>query len=204
MESIHLIQRSFPLKKLHLSVESNRELVVEHSTLFRSIKQTFPLDLVDPSPIHYRSIPVRWVVTTTVFLVLAVSALIGGWANQGLGEQFGLLFLSGIFLACLCNTLKLSSNMLHYRNANTDTVLFSMFRRKPSRSEVDAFAEVLRERIESLRTPSGLSNEELIDLYKRHLDYLLENEILLQVEYDTILLRLQERASKMRVIELVH
>jgi|GEM_PF-2664360 len=203
MESIHLIQRSLPFTKLQLSIESNRELIVEDSTLFRSSRQTFPLDLVDPSPIHYRSIPVRWVVTTIIFMLLAVSTLIVGWAKQGLAEQFGLLLLSGIFIACLYNTMKLSSNMLHYRNANTDTVLFSMFRRKPSQSEVDAFTDVLRQRIESFRTPAGLSNEDLIVLHKRHLDYLLENEILLQEEYDTILLRLQDLASRKKVIELV-
>jgi hypothetical protein len=67
-----------------------------------------------------------------------------------------------------------------------------MLRAKPSRSSVEAFATSLRRRIESFRTPAGACADEVVELYQRHLDYLLENEVLPQQEYERIRVRLQE------------
>lgn len=198
-----LVQKSLPFTKLVFTIQGNRELVVEHSTLFRSTRQAFPLHLIDPSPIHHRSIPVGWVVFTLIPLLGLLGAIMDGWITKGPGEQFGILLLSGMFLACLYNTVKLSSNTLHYRNANTAAVLLSLFRGKPSSASVDAFVETLSRRIESFRTPVGANSEETVALYRRHLDYLLENEVLLRNEYDAIVQRLQEKATKKRVFELV-
>jgi hypothetical protein len=203
MTNTNLEQRSFPFTKLRFTIEGNRELVVEHSTLFRSTRQALPLHLIDPSPIHHRSIPFGWVVITIVSLLLTVSAMYAGWKNQGPGELFGMLLLTGIFLACLYNTMRLSSNALHFRNANTAAVMLTIFRNSPSGSVVDAFVETLRERIETFRTPAGASNEEIIALYVKHLDYLLQNDVLHRSEYDAAMQRLHERASNRKVFELV-
>ncbi|MCL2658239.1 MAG: hypothetical protein FWD62_12665 [Betaproteobacteria bacterium] len=161
MDNINLEQRSFPFAKLRFIIDGNRELVVEHNTLFRSTRQTLPLHLIDPSPIYNRSIPFGWVVITFISFILTIAALSAGWKNQGAGELFGVFLLTGIFLACLYNTIRLSSNALHFRNVNTAVVMLSLFRSKPSSSAVDVFVEVLRKRIESFRTPIDASNEEL-------------------------------------------
>lgn len=203
MDNVHLEQRSFPFTKLRFSIDGTRELVVEHSTLFRSTRQTFPLHLIDPSPIHHRSVPFGWVVITVVAFLLAGSALYAGWKSQGPGELFGVLFLGGIFLACLYNTVKLSSNTLHYRNANTAVVMLALFRGRPSRPAVDAFVDALRKRIESFRTPAGAPPEEVVALYQKHLDYLLQNEVLSAGEHEAASVRLQDRLKKKRVFELV-
>ena len=206
MDKLHLEQGSFPFTKLRFTIDGARELVVEHNTLFRSTRQTFPLHLIDPSPIHHRSVPFGWVVITAIaFLLAGVSVYAGyaGWRTQGPGELFGVLFLAGIALACLYNTVKLSSNTLHYRNENTAAVMFAMFRGRPSRSAVDDFIEALRKRIESFRTPAGLRPDEVVALYQKHLDYLLQNEVLLAGEYEAASCRLQERLNKKRVFELV-
>ena len=203
MESLRITQRSFPFGRLTLPAEGNRELVVEHSTLLRSTRQAFPLHLVDPSPILHRNIPIGWVVFTAIPFLWLVAAGTDGWVTKGPGELFGVLFLAGIFLACLYNTIRLSSNTLHVRNANTAAVLVSMYRAKPTSSSVDTFVDALRRRIETFRTPTGASAEEVVELYRRHLDYLLENAVLLQTEYEVIIQRLREKVRKKNVVEIV-
>ncbi|MBS1161437.1 MAG: hypothetical protein H6R15_3856 [Proteobacteria bacterium] len=203
MPNTNLEQRSFPFTKLRFTIEGNRELVVEHSTPFRSTRQALPLHLIDPSPIHHRSIPFGWVVITLVSLLLTVSALYAGWRGEGPGELFGVLLLTGIFLACLYNTIRLSSNALHFRNVNTAAVMLTLFRSKPSSAEVDAFVEKLRNQIQSFRTPASASTEEVVALYVKHLDYLLQNDVLHRSEYDAAMQRLNERASNRKVFELV-
>ena len=203
MSPIKIVQRTFPFSKLTFTVESNRELSIEHSTLLRSTREAIPLQIIDPSPIYHRSIPLGWVIATTVPLAGLAGAIIDGWITQGLGEQFGILFLAGIFLACLLNTIKLSRNTIHYRNINTATIIFSMFRSRPSQLYVDDFCKDLKARIESFHTPAGVSHEEITALHKRHLDYLLESNVLLAQEYDIILQRLNEKNTNKRVFELV-
>lgn len=203
MPNATLEQRSFPFTKLRFAIEGNRELVVEHSTAFRSTQQAIPLHLIDPSPIHHRSIPFGWVVITLVSLLFTVSALYAGWKDQGPGELFGVLLLTGMFLACLYNTISLSSNALHFRNANTAAVMLTLFRSKPSSAEVDAFVKTLRNQIQSFRTPAGATTEEVVALYVKHLDYLLQNDVLHRSEYDAAMQRLNERASDRKVLELV-
>ncbi len=203
MSSIKIVQRIFPFTKLTFTVESNRELSIEHSSLLRSTREAIPLQIIDPSPIYHRSIPLGWVIATIVPLAGLVAAIIDGWITQGLGEQFGILFLAGIFLACLLNTIKLSRHTIHYRNINTATIIFSMFRDRPSQLSVDAFCKDLKAKIESFHTPSSFSQEEIAALYKRHLDYLVESNVLLAQEYDLILQRLNAKNTNQRVFELV-
>ena len=203
MDKLQLHQRSLPFTTLRFAVEGNRELVVEHKTLFRSTRQAFPLHLVDPSPIHHRNVPFGWILATLFFLILSVAALYAGWNSSEPGAAISSAFLGILFLACLYNTFKLSTNTLHYKNVNTAAVMFSLFRGKPSRAEVDLFVAGLRARIESFRNPVGAAPEEVVALYQKHLDYLLQNEVLSQAEYNSASERLQERLKKKRVFELV-
>nr|WP_298146019.1 hypothetical protein [uncultured Pseudomonas sp.] len=203
MSPIKIIQRTFPFSKLTFTVESNRELSIAHSTLLRSTREAIPLQIIDPSPIYHRSTPLGWVIATIVPLAGLIAAVIDGWITQGLGEKFGIVFLLGIFLACLINTMKLSRNTIHYRNVNTSAIIFSMFRSKPSQLAVDDFCKNLKARIESFSSPAGISREEMAELYKRHLDYLLESNVIHAQEYEIILQRLSEKSANKRVFELV-
>jgi hypothetical protein len=203
LQTLQLIQRSLPFTKLVVTVSGNSELVVDHSGLFRSTRINFPLERIAPSPIHVRNISVQWSVVTVIAFLLCVGAVMGGWATQGAGELFGLLFMLGIFIACLLNTLQLSSNLYHFKDAVVGGILFTVYRSKPSTMAVDNFVDELRKRIESFRTPVGVTPQETVALFKRHLDYLLENDVLLSTEYDAIAKRLDESVSKKKIVELV-
>lgn len=203
MKNIELLQRVLPFTKLKLTIHGNRELVLEHRALLRSTRLTFPLGQLAPAPVHHRSVPVRWILFTIATFALFMGAAFLGWATQGPGEIFGILLLGGIFSACLVNTVRLSSNLLHFKDAGTGAILFAMYRTKPTINQVDDFVNSLQSRIESFRSPSGASPEELAILYRKHLDYLVEAEVLLPQEYDQILKRLQAGNLKKKVVELV-
>lgn len=203
MKNIELLQRVFPFTKLKLTIRGNRELVLEHRALLRSTRLTFPLGQLVPAPVHHRSVPGRWILFTIVAFAIFMGAVLIGWASQGPGELFGILLLGGIFAACLVNTVKLSSNLLHYKDAGTGAILFAMYRTKPTTKQVDNFVNALQDRIESFRSPSGASPEELAVLYRKHLDYLVEAEVLLPEEYDQIVRRLEAGVLKKKVVELV-
>lgn len=203
MKDIELVQRSFPFTRLTLTVLGNQELVLEHRALLRSTRLSFPLGQIAPAPIHHRAIPLGWTLISAIALLALAAAVTAGWYSQGPGELFGLLFVGGIFAACLFNTFRLSSNLLHFKDAGTGAALFAIHRNKPSAEAVDAFVDMLLNRIESFRNPSGVGPEELAFLYKKHLDYLLDNEVLLPEEYDVILQRLEASISRRNVVELV-
>lgn len=203
MESVTLVQKSFPFTRLTLTLQGNRELLIEQHNLLRGTRHSFPVHQIVPSPIHHREIPAGWSILSATLLLGFVLTLFDGWFLGNAGQKFGGLFIGGIALACLYNTLKMSRNSVLFRHAQSGQILFSIFRAKPSASAVDQFCEVLQQRIESFRTPVSLSLEESRALYTRHLDYLLHEEVLTQQEYDGILQRLTEKGRGKNVFELV-
>ncbi len=78
-----------------------------------------------------------------------------------------------------------------------------MFRDRPSQLSVDDFCKDLKAKIESFYTPTSFNQEEIAALYKRHLDYLVESNVLLAQEYQIIIQRLDEKNTNQRVFELV-
>jgi hypothetical protein len=198
-----LEQRTFPFNKLRFTIVGTRELVVEHSTLLRSTRQAFPLYLIDPSPIFHRNLPIGWVVITGIFLVLTFTFIFGTWGKEDPVAIFFVLIMLSLFLACLYNTIKLSRSTIHFRNANKSAIMLNLFRNKPTELIVDEFIETLHKRIESFRTPIGSTNEETVALFVKHLEYLLENDVLHQSEYDAAIQRLDVKSSGKKVFEIV-
>ena len=203
MGSLEITQRKLPFTKLTISVNNRRELAIEHKAMFRSSSISYPLQQVAPSLIHFRSIPIPWVVTTAIFSLFLLGSVIDGWPTKGAGEVFGFLLMLGITAACLYNTIQLSQNVLHFKDASNGSVLFTIYRSKPSDAAVDSFLKELRTRIESFHTPHGANQEEAVSLYRRHLEYLLENGVLTKDEHGAVMKRLDERATKRKVVELV-
>jgi hypothetical protein len=203
MTPLKLIQKTSLFSKFSVSINEKHEIAVEQVSLFRSVRASFSMDRVSPTPIHVRSIPIPWVITTAILMLLLSAAIIAGWTQQNTGEQFGIIFLAGIVLACTYNTIKLSQNALHFKDSITGDVLFTISREKPSEKIVDDFIASLEAKINSYRTPISATSAEAIAIYKKHLDFLLENSVISHEEYENIVGRLSERREKAKVFELV-
>jgi hypothetical protein len=203
-QALELIQRPSLLRRLELKVEGNKELVVEESGLFKSARFVIPLDQISPTPSHVRNLSVQWIVITAIFGALTLWTLYEVFRENP--DIVGVVLFSivcAITFACYRNTVRLSQNVMIFLSATTGSTMFSIPRNKPSAEAVDRFVEQLRGRIESFRSPSGASREQLLPLYKRHLDYLLGEEVLLQAEYDAAMTRLVATSSPKNVLELV-
>lgn len=202
-DTLELVQGTLLTGRITLTVSGNRDLSLSEKRLLRSTHVHFPLDQISPVPTFIREMPFGWIVISGVFIALTVVAFWGGFASRDAGAWFALILMTGISIGCIYNTWKLSRNLLMYKSAATGNHIFAISRNSPSPQQVDEFVQKLKERIESFRSPKGMSQEELLDLYKKHLQYLLNEGVLLPEEYSTIESRLAATSRRATVFEIV-
>ncbi len=207
MSKLELIQKSFPFKSTTARLNPDRELEVSFKTISRTNSVSFPLAYISPRPNEFRDI--NYVVLILFVLALVVSL----WAlyvlntvgsTDGIRENALItIFFSGGLSLYFSTKLKASySNLLVYRDVNTRETLFTISPSIPSKVEVKKFVDSLEEEIKAISYPSTLSLTDKLPIYLRHLDFLLEEGILEDAEYEKCLTRLNE-AKQNNVVSLV-
>ncbi|MDB5966799.1 MAG: hypothetical protein JWQ72_3299 [Polaromonas sp.] len=197
---MQLTQRRRPLSKTTYHIAD--QLEIREESLFRTVDARIGLERVSVRPLQVREFPVRWAVASAFFWMLAVFALIDGWASRDMASIFGFLLVAGCALACSYNTWQLHRNLFVFRDRHTNQTLFVMLRASPSSSAVDAFVNRLNELADRPRPRAGSSKHEVAAFHKQVVQQLLEDGVLLPEEYEAVVHRLQQKSSTAHVVRL--
>lgn len=204
---LKLEQKIFPFKKTTLSITEDRELFVVSASLSNTTSFSLPLEQLAPRPSEFRRFKLVAVLIFTIsLLVTIISWYILNVTEDidGLGKQaLVVMLIFGTFT--FVSLIKLKGayvNLLIFNDRRTMDAIFSISPTNPSKKEVEEFVNALESRIKAIEYGSGFSNTEKTAIYIRHLEFLLNEEVLTNEEYKIIENRVKNK-DKNRVVSLV-
>lgn len=193
-------------RRVTMEVAGNRDLHSRYQSLFKTLEQSFPLDLISARPGLSKQINLGAGIAALVLLLIIGVCLVGFVQNP---ERFAnplmvisTLFLPPALLALYLFNASFTPYVVFFRNDDGEE-LFKIRQQPKDKEQISVFANQLSERIEAIRYPTNLSLNEQMELYQRHLAFLLDEEVVTQEEHDAIEARLQKRKTGASVFKLV-
>lgn len=201
------LQQSLSLgRTLEFELEGNRDVHMHYKSLYKSLSQTFPLDMISPRPGMNKTINLgAGIAALTLFLMIGFCFI--GYLNNPLRFENPLIVITSLFLPPALIALwffnaSFTPYVVFFR-ADDGEELFKIRQQKQDIKKIDVFAKVLSERIESIRYPTNLSLSEQMELYQKHLEFLLGEEVITQEEYDVFIVRVKNNRAGTNVFKLV-
>ena len=170
------------------------------------MSQTFPLDMISPRPGLNKTINLgAGIAALALFLMIGFCFI--GYLNNPVRFESPLLVITSLFLLPALVSLwffnaSFTPYVVFFR-ADDGEELFKIRQQKQDIKKIDVFANILTERVESIRYPANLSLSEQMELYQKHLEFLLGEEVITQEEYDVIVRRVQNSRAGSNVFKLV-
>ncbi|MES9941857.1 MAG: hypothetical protein ABW104_05750 [Candidatus Thiodiazotropha sp. 6PLUC2] len=190
-----------------MSITEDRELFVVSASLSNTTSFSLSLEQLAPRPSEFRRFKLVAVLIFTIsLLVTIISWYILNVTDDidGLGKQaLVVMLIFGTFT--FVSLIKLKGayvNLLIFNDRRTMDTIFSISPTNPSKKEVEEFVNALESRIKAIEYGSGFSNTEKTAIYIRHLEFLLNEEVLTNEEYKIIENRVKNK-DKNRVVSLV-
>ncbi|MES9853627.1 MAG: hypothetical protein ABW170_17560 [Candidatus Thiodiazotropha sp. L084R] len=204
---LKLEQKFFPFKKTILSITDDRELSVVSTSLSNTTSFSLPIDQLTPRPSEHRRFKL---VAVLIFTISLLVTIISGYIlnvtqdPDGLGQQavVAMLIFGTFTFVSLIKLQGAYVNLLIFNDRRTMDAIFSISPKNPSKKEVEEFVNTLESRIKAIEYGSGFSNTEMTAIYMRHLDFLLNEEVLAQEEYRIIENRVKSK-ERNAVVSLV-
>lgn len=193
-------------RHLEFELEGNRDVHMHYKSLFKSMTQTFPLDIISPRPGLNKTINLgAGIAALALFLIIGFCFI--GYLNNPVRFESPLLVITSLFLLPALVSLwffnaSFTPYVVFFR-ADDGEELFKIRQQKQDIKKIDVFSKVLTERVESIRYPTNLSLSEQMELYQKHLEFLLGEEVITQEEYDVIVRRVQNNRAGSNVFKLV-
>ena len=190
--------------KVSVHITNNDELIFTHEKMLNKSTSKYLLDHIDPLFESYKQFSMAAAITSAVFLVLAIFLYWYGKTQFSPPEDVGYLFISGIFfIAALiagAKAIKSRLNVVCF-NSHDGRRLFSLFGNKPSATEVEKFCDGLKKRIERIKYNGEISNDRMLEILGKHVDFLFEHDVLNQSEREAALKKISSK-SKLNVVKL--
>jgi hypothetical protein len=151
------------------------------------------LDNIDPRFESFKQFSVAAAFTSIACLVLSFCL---GWygityhqpPDDGAYLFFSIIAFAGFFIAAV-KAYRSKINIVCF-NSHDGRRLFTIFGNKPSASDVERFCEALAKRIEQIRYNGDISSARMAVILKRHVEFLVEQNILDAAEAKTALDRI--------------
>ena len=90
-----------------------------------------------------------------------------------------------------------------FLNANNGANLFAIYPKKSSSNNFAEFCDTLKSKIEAIRYPEGMTQEQKNNIYVKHLEYLLRESVLTNEEFSAAVDRLKSVRDKADIFKLV-
>lgn len=205
-ENMSLVQRRIGGKTV-FTLDGTRRLLVERRGILQTFDTPIALELIDPDPVTYKHIPGFPLVLSVLFVLIVVALGVhsafevgekAAAGQRGLAVAFSVLAASAI--AFLYQGY---ANVFILKNINTGATVAAISISKPNSDEVLRFLAELSERIRAIRYPETMPLERRIEIYRRHLDFLLEEAVLSRDMYLKATAGLEERLKGADVIRII-
>ena len=179
-------------------LESNREIKIISKGYFSSNEYSYPIGLLNPTPMVYKEKPIKWIITF-FFLAAITTVLIA--QNIGAPSLFSIMGLCTFI--CFIKIVENSHNLLIFTNLDTGYQIFSMSASKPDKQKVDSFVDELIIRIKSIRYPENISLEEMSEYHIQHLNFLINENVLSENEYNSARKRINQKLFNKNGLHIV-
>ena len=175
-------------------------------SLTRKSEYKFPLDQIDHRYEKHKEFSFKALAALVFFTFLAIYFLWSGWVeHRQLSDVAGVqLFFGFIFVLCAIvagdKVLKSNVNIVGF-NDHSGRRIFNINGVKPSPQEVQGFCDALAKKISSIRYDGEISTSRMKEIYLKHLEFLLEHEVILESEFSDVLKRLNENKKIVRMVK---
>lgn len=206
MEDIVLKQKTQE-GEIELRIIENKRLVYSQKSLLRKQQYSINLDVLDPNPIAYRNVPSRPIGFGGVSGAMALLSLVGALTAKPSPELVGVygsaIFFGVISAFCFFYAYRDYRDVYIFKNRNNGENILIVARESPSASDVDNFIRQLDKRVNSIRYDENTPYEVKADVYKKHLEFLRQENVLSEEMYSHCVTRVDEKLKKAAVIKLV-
>jgi hypothetical protein len=185
---------------------SNNEIEICHKGLFKSQSARIPLDLINPNPVRFKKFNIKAFLIFILCLLVAVASQFGYYQGSISASEFPIVLgvAFGFFaLLALNSCIKGSVAATVFLHKTTGSNLFALFPSKTEKSEFESFVKALVKRINSIRYPNDLSPTQKAEVYTRHIEYLLNEGVITNQEFTSILSRLEQSKKSADIFKLV-
>lgn len=176
------------------SIDSGNLSILDIS-LGKNNKETIPLDLIDPQPKISKTKDRQLVFASIISLVIGIVFIIlATTINVPIQQFIGFCFIA-VSALFLMSSLKLQTTRYSYYYANTTTPLFTIDEaRSDSNENAKEFISSLNKRLKKPKVivNSRKSDRKNYNEFMNHVDFLYNNKILNDVQYD----RMQEKVNE--------
>ena len=192
--------------KTEISVDRYDSLNISVSSFTRKSEYKVPLDHIDHRYEKHKQFSFKALSALVSFSLAAIYLLWTGWAqHRQLSNDAGVELFFG-FICILCAIVagdyvrKSNVNIVGFNDHN-GMRLFNLNGAKPTKEEVQQFCDSLVKKITSIRYDGEISSAKMKELYLKHLEFLLEHEVLLESEFSTAVKRLNESNNVVQMVK---
>jgi len=205
-KDIEICQKSmFGAKEV--KVNKNIDLIYIERSFLKKHEIPIDLEILDPKPYSYKHISIKAIFLVVILAVLTLWSLYGALTAKLEANVPILYFLAGLgavlTLLGLINAKNKSSNLLIFTNRNNGANVFAIAAAKPSKEAVSNFSAELSKRISSIKYPENIPLEQRLDIYSKHLEYLMNEGVLSEEVVTSALKKLEEKSKGAAVLKMV-
>ncbi|MCP4746717.1 MAG: hypothetical protein GY874_11350 [Desulfobacteraceae bacterium] len=185
-----LKQRRFFSGKRDFYLTNKKEVAVNYSTLFRKEKYTVSLFELDHKPaiVHYKAY--HWFSFAAIFSYFWLSYLASYIPVFEPYDTHGRLFFIIPALICLVLYKVKSYDFVSINYYQTKESALLLWKSNPSETEYELFFELLIEGIKNTQISPEMSEENKIDIYLKHLEFLVSEAVISETEAQEIMERI--------------
>jgi len=206
--NFELCQKTGLFNSFKYTLVGNKEIEFSTKGFFSSRKNSIPFSALNPTPIEYQQLNIKALIYSTFFFIaflLCVSSYFmlsdtdkNVWVIIIFSTIFAILFIN-----CVHTCVKSSAKVLIFTSADDGSNIFYILPSISKPEEVSEFTSLIKKRCESIKLVDNLSEDHKKEIYARHLEFLSEQGVLTEVEFNTIISRLHESVEKADVIRLL-
>ncbi|MFD2095147.1 hypothetical protein ACFSJ3_04060 [Corallincola platygyrae] len=193
-----LEQRISLFSKRIAELNSNQEVIITHKNLGRSHRASYPLSALNSKPVEYTNF--SWLALIFAILSFSGSGYFLWLQSQGgtnSGAHAALTFFIGLIgVYCVIGIVRSYQSLYVFLNKATGGQAFSLNKRGGGKNAVESFIAELSKRIESIHYPDSLTPQQKQEIYAKHLDFLLAEEVLTADEHSSILNRMLKSSAE--------
>ncbi len=195
INQLTLSQKIDFLNKISFELAESK-IKIKHSSLTSSNEHTISYFRINPNPIHLKNFAWGWILAGLFAIVATYPAvndiIIGNMPENGASGLYVFIILIGVMAPALFFTMayRKTHDSLFFLDAQSSLSLFSISLKRPNQEDVRYFLDELGKKISLAIYPEELSLTQKLEIYKKHLDFLLNEGVLTESEFLNIISRI--------------
>ena len=185
-----LNQSRFFCGKRKFDLTYEKEVIVQYSTLFRKEKYTVSIFELDHKPVIVRYKAYHWFGFATIFAYFWLTYLGSYIPIFEDSSAHGRLFFIIPTIICIVLYKVKSYDLISINYYQTRDPALLLWENNPSDAAYENFIELLTEEIKNTQISPEISDEDKLQIYSKHIDFLVSEAIISETEAREIMERL--------------